>query len=64
MCVSYICLFETFHSRHYVVYLSLYEDNTHLYFDVSLLLYANDTDLQYVCMFIYIDVVHFSGQYT
>ena len=64
MFVSYICLFETFYSWDHVVYLALCEDNTHLCLYASLLICANNADLQYVCMFIYIDVVHSSRQHT
>ena len=63
MCVSYICVSETFHSWHHVAYLALCEDNTCLCLDASLLLYANNADLQYACVLIYIDVEHYSWLY-
>ena len=49
---------------HIVVYLALYEDNTCLCFYASLLLCVNSADLQYACVFIFMDVVHSSGLYT
>ena len=46
-----------------VVYLTLCEDKTCQCLDASLLLYANNANLQYVHVFMYMDVVHSSGLY-
>ena len=47
-----------------VVYLALSEDNTHLCLYASQFLCVNNADVQHVCIFIYIGVVHSSRQYT